>query len=83
LNALDLMPYGFRLLVIHFHGSGTGQSSLCPIHDCHHQLQIAQEFGAGPGRSLLLLLPLCFEKQLGIIQNALADRRRAFAPGGI
>jgi hypothetical protein len=28
-------------------------------------------------------LPLRFEKQLGIIQNAFADRERSFAPSGI
>jgi hypothetical protein len=83
LNAIDLMPRGFRLLVIHIHGSGAGQPSLCPAHDRHHHLQIAQEFGAGPGRNFLLRLPLCFEKQLGIVQNAFANRRRAFAPRAI
>ena len=30
-----------------------------------------------------MCLPLRFEKQFGIIQNAFADRRRALAPGGI
>jgi hypothetical protein len=62
LNAIDLMSHAFRLLVIHIHGSGAGQSSLCSAHDCYHHLQIPQEFGARPGRSLLLSLPLCFEK---------------------
>ena len=28
-------------------------------------------------------LPLCFEKQLGIVQNAFADRERTFAPRSI
>jgi hypothetical protein len=30
-----------------------------------------------------LRLPLCFEKQLGIVQNAFADRERTFAPRSI
>jgi hypothetical protein len=41
LNASDLMPRGFTLLVIHIHGSGGGQPSLCAAHNCHHHLQIA------------------------------------------
>jgi hypothetical protein len=41
LNALDLMPRGFRLLVIQLRGSGAGQSPLRAIHNRHHRLQIA------------------------------------------
>jgi hypothetical protein len=62
LNALDLMPRGFRLLVIQIRGSGTGQSSLRAAHNRHHHLQIAQQFGASPIWSLLLRLSLRFEK---------------------
>jgi hypothetical protein len=83
LNAIDLMPRGFVLLVIQLRGCRARQSPLRAVHDRHHHLQIAQEFGAGPGRSFLLRLPLRFEKQLGIIQNAFADRRRTFAPCAI
>ena len=83
MNALDLMPCGFRLLVIQLRGSGAGQPPLRAVHNRHHHFQIAQQFGAGPGGSFLLRLPLRFEKQLGIVQNAFADRGRAFAPRGI
>lgn len=83
LKALDLMPYGFRLLLIQLRGGGAGQSPLRAVHNRHHHLQIAQQFGAGPGGSFLLRLPLRFEKQLGIVQNAFADRGRAFAQRGI
>ena len=83
LNAVDLMPRGFRLLVIQLRGSGAGQSPLRAVHNRHHHFQIAQQFGASPGRSFLLRLPLRFEKQLGIIENAFADRGRTFAPRGI
>ena len=83
LNAIDLMPRGFRLLVIQLRGSGAGQPPLRAVHNRRHHFQIAQQFGAGPGGSFLLRLPLRFEKQLGIIQNAFADRGRAFAPRGI
>ena len=74
MNAIDLMPRGFRLLVIQLRGSGAGQPPLRAVHDRHHHFQIAQQFGAGSGGSFLLRLPLRFEKQLGIVQNAFADR---------
>jgi hypothetical protein len=74
LNALDLVPRGFALLVIQLHGRRTSQPPLCTAHNRHHHLQIAQQFGAGPGGNFLLRLALRFEKQLGIIQNAFADR---------
>ena len=75
LNAIDLVPRGFRLLVIQLRGSGARQSPLCASHNRHHHFQIAQQFGARSGRSFLRRLPLRFEKQLGIIENAFADRR--------
>jgi hypothetical protein len=77
------MPRSLALLVIQLRRSGTRQPPLRAVHDGGHHLQIAQQFGGCPGRSFLLHLPLCFEKQLGIFQNALADRGRALAPGGI
>jgi hypothetical protein len=80
LNALDLMPRGFGLLGIQFAGSCARQSPLCASHNRYHHFQIAQQFGAGSGWSLLLRLPLRFEEELGIIQNAFADCRRTFAP---
>ena len=83
LNALDLMPRGFRLLLIQLRGSGAGQSPLRPVHNRHHHLQIAYQFGPSPGGSFLLRLPLRFEKQLGIIQDPFADCGRALAPRGI
>jgi hypothetical protein len=66
LNTLDLMPRGFRLLVIQLRGSGARQTPLRTIHNRHHHLQIAQQFGASRGAlwagSFLLRLPLRFEK---------------------
>jgi len=61
LNALDLIPRGFRLLVIQL-GGGARQSPLCACHNRHYHLQIAQQFGAGSGGSLLLRLSLRFEE---------------------
>jgi hypothetical protein len=40
LNAIDLMPRGFRLLVIQLRGSGGRQPLLCAVHDRHHHFQI-------------------------------------------
>ena len=73
LNTLDLMPRGFGLLVIQLRRGG-GQSPLRAVHYRHHHFQITQQFGAGPGGDFLLSLPLRFEEQLGIFQNAFADR---------
>jgi hypothetical protein len=39
LNPLDLVPRGFRLLVIQLRGSGT--SPLRAVHDRRHHFQIA------------------------------------------
>ena len=83
LNTLDLMPRRFRLLVIQFRSSCARQSPLCASHNRHHHFQIAQQFGARSGWGFLLCLPLRFEKQRGIVQNAFADRWRTFAPRSI
>jgi hypothetical protein len=82
LNAIDLVSRGFRLLVIQLRGSGPRQPALRAVHNRHHHFQIAQQFGARSSRSFLRL-PLRFEKQRGIIEDAFADRGRTFAPGGI
>src|SRR5271166_2533404 len=83
LNAIDLKPRRFALLEIQFPGCGPRQPALCAVHDRGHHLQIAQQFGACPGWGFLLRLPLRFEKQSGIVQNAFANRGRALPPGGI
>ena len=62
LNALDLVPCGFRLLVIQLPGCRARQPPLCVGHNRHHHFQIAQQFGASPGGSIFLRLPLRFEK---------------------
>jgi len=83
LNAVDLVPRGFRLLVIQLRGSGPRQPALRAVHNRHYHFQIAQQLGARARRSFLLRLPLRFEEQLGIIEDAFADRGRTFAPSGI
>jgi hypothetical protein len=83
MNAVDLMPRGLALLVIQLARRRASQPPLRPVHNRGHHLQIAYQLGAGCGRSFLLRLPLRFEKQLGILQNAFADRGRTFAPRSI
>jgi hypothetical protein len=74
LNVFDLLPRGFALLAIQSHCYRACQPPLSAIYDCRYHFQIAQQFGSGRGRSFLLRLPMSLEKQLGIIQNAFADR---------
>ena len=83
MNAVDLIPRGFALLEIQLRGGGARQPTMRSVRYGGHHFQIAQQFGAGPGWSFLLRLPLGFEKELRIIQNAFADRGRTLAPGGI
>ena len=71
------------MLVIQLRGSGPRQPALRAVHNRHHHFQVAQQFGARSGRCFLLRLPLRFEKQLGIIEDAFADCGRALAPGAI
>jgi hypothetical protein len=77
------MPRGFGLLVIQLRGSRPRQPPLRAVHNRHYHFQIAQQFGARSGWGFLLCLPLRFEKQRGIVQNAFAARRRTFAPRSI
>ena len=84
LDALELMPGGFTLLVIYLGRASPGQVPLRAVHNRGHHLQIADEFGAGAGRGLLLRrLTLRFEEQLGRVQNPFAHRRRTSPPSRI
>ncbi len=58
-----------------------GQPPRGTVDDGGGHLQIAQQFGAG--RGVRGRLSLHFEKQLRLLDNALAHYRRAIAPGGI
>jgi hypothetical protein len=83
LNPSDLVADCLALLLIHFHGRRAGQSPMRAVHNRGHHLQIANQLGAGCRRRFLLRLPLGFEKQPGILQNAFADRGRASAPSPV
>jgi hypothetical protein len=41
LNAIDLMPRGFRSLLIQLRGRGAGQPPLRAVHNRRHHFQIA------------------------------------------
>lgn len=58
-----------------------GQPARSAVDDGGGHLQIAQQFGAG--RGVRGRLPLHFEKQLRLLENACAHHRRAIAPGRI
>ena len=72
-NPLDLLPRGFALLVIQFRCRPAGEPPMGAVHHRRHHLQIADQLGGWLRRGFLL--PLRFEKQRGILQKALADRR--------
>jgi hypothetical protein len=80
-NALDLLPRGIALRRIEFCCLRTGDPPIGAVHNRGDHLQIAGQFGGGPGGDFLL--PLRFEKQRRIFQNPLADRGRSPAPGAI
>ena len=82
-NPVDLLPRCCVLLVIQLHCLRASETPMRAIHNRSDHLQIAHQFGAGPRRGFLLGLPLRFEKQRRIIQNAFAHRGRSPAPGGI
>ena len=81
LQAIDLLPRGPSLLAVDLASGRARQSSGGAVHDGQRHLQIAQQFGAGGCG--LGVLPLRFEKQLRLVENSLADQRRAVAPGSI
>ena len=80
-NPFDLLPRRCTLLVIQLHCFRTSKPPMGAVHNRSDHLQIADQFGASPWRDFLL--PLRFEKQRGIVQNAFADGGRSPAPGGI
>jgi hypothetical protein len=80
-NPLDLLPRRGALLGIQLYGLRAGEPPMGAIDNRGDHLQIANQFRRWPRRDLLL--PLRFEKQPGILQNAFADGGRSAAPGGI
>ena len=80
-NAVDPLPRRAALQLIQLQCRRAGQPSLSAVHNRQGHLQIADQFGGRPGWGFRL--PLRFEKQRRIPQNAFADRGRSPSPGGI
>ena len=81
-HAIDLLARAFALPGIQFRYARAGQAPMGAVQDRGRHFQIAQQFGGGAGGSFGFL-PLRLEKQLGLSQDAFADRSRALAPGSI
>jgi hypothetical protein len=77
------MSCRFALLGVQLRCPGARQPPVRAVHNRGNHLQSARQFGRWSRRSFLLRLSVRFEKQHGIIQDALADRSRSLAPGGI
>ena len=80
-NPFDLLPRRFALRFLQRHCLSAGQPPVGAVHHPGHHLQLADHCGAGARRRFLL--PLRFEKQRRIVQNPLAYRGRATAPGAV
>jgi len=78
-KGFDLGTSGLALRRIHLRCPETRQSPLGAAQDRGRDLQIAQQ-GGGSGRCGG---QLGFEKQLGLVEKALADQGRAIAPSGV
>jgi hypothetical protein len=72
----------FTLAAIHLH-RGVRQSPVGTVGDGDHHLEIAQQFGDGGRRRSELALPLRFEKQLRLFENALSNGSRGASPCSI
>ncbi len=71
-NPLDLLPRRGTLQFGEIRRLRAGQTTVGAVHDRGDHLQIADQVGAGSRRRLWL--PLAFEKQRRIVQDALANR---------
>ena len=82
MQAIDLLPCCLALRAIQLACSRASQPPLRAVHNGGYHLHIAPQCG-GCCCGGLLLLPLRFEKQLRLLENALAGHRRAVAPSGV
>ena len=79
----DLPTRRLALRAVHFHGADARQSPLGAVDDRGRHLQITQQSGGPCGGGVRFRRSLGFEKQLGLVEQALADQGRPVAPGGI
>jgi len=81
---VGLPQHRFALRSVHLCHRRAGQSAMSAVHNRRYHLQIAQQLRSARRRlGFRLRLPLRFEEQIRCIEDALANRRRAIAPGGI
>ena len=81
-GTINLLPQLSALMAIEF-DRGAGQPPIGAVADRHHHPQIAGQFGNGRRRRPGIALPLGFQKQLRLIENAPPDRRRSVSPDGV
>lgn len=82
-EVFDLPARRFPLRAVHPRGARADQSPLGAADDRGGHLQIAQQCGRPRRGSGRCGLRRDFEKQFGLVEQALADQGRAVAPGGI
>jgi len=80
-DPLELLPHRSTLRFVELGGFRSRQTAMGAVHDRAHHLQVADQVGASSRRGLLL--PLAFEKQRRIVQNAFSDRSRSPPPGAV
>jgi hypothetical protein len=78
-EVFDLRARRLALRAVHFHGAGARQSPLGAVEDRGRHLQIALQSGGPGGGGGRFRGSLGFEKQLGLVEQALADQGRAVA----
>jgi len=81
-GTINLLPQLSALIAIEF-DRGAGQAPIGSMDDRHHHPQIVGQFGNGRRRRPGITLPLSFQEQLRLIENAQPDRRRSVSPGGV
>jgi hypothetical protein len=81
-GTINLLPQLSALIAIQL-DRRAGQAPMGPMDDRHHHPQIARQFGHGRRRWPEITLPLSFQEQLRLIENAQPDRRRSVSPGGV
>jgi hypothetical protein len=82
-EVLDLPAHRLALRVIHLGCSSPSQSPTGAAEEGGGHLQIALQGGGPGGGNLRFGGRLGFEKQVGLVEKALAGQGRAVTPGGI
>ena len=82
-EVFDLPARRLALWAVHFHGADARQAPLGAVDDRGRHLQITQQSGGPGGGGVRFRGSLGFEKQFGLVEQALAGQGRAVAPGRI